>query len=71
MKMKDAKYAVTYQSWRWDLTVYWHVGCKDCTLSPHAIRSLQGYPGKLVWNSSDMASHTELMGCCNKMIRCS
>ena len=25
-KDKDAKDAVTYQSWRWDLTVYWHAG---------------------------------------------
>ena len=24
-KDEDAKDAVTYQSWRWDLTVYWHV----------------------------------------------
>ena len=28
-KDKDAKDAVTYQSWRWDLTVYWHAGCRD------------------------------------------
>ena len=50
-KDEDAKDAVTYQSWRWDLTVYWHVGCRDCTLLPYAIWSLQGYPGKLVWSS--------------------
>ena len=48
---EDAKDAVTYQSWRWDLTVYWHVGCRDRTLLPYAIRSLQDYPGELVWSS--------------------
>ena len=31
--------------------VYWHAGCRDCTLLPFAIRSLQGYPGELAWNS--------------------
>ena len=51
-KDEDAKDAVTYQSWRWDLTVYRHTGCRDCTLLPYAIRSLQGYPGELVWSSS-------------------
>ena len=50
-KDKDAKDAVTYQSWRWDLTVYQHAGCRDHTLLPYAIRSLQGYPGELVWSS--------------------
>ena len=50
-KDKDAKDAVTYQSWRWDLTVYQHAGCRYCTLLPYAIRSLQGYPGKLVQSS--------------------
>ena len=50
-KDKDAKDAVTYQSWRWDLTVYQHARCRDCTLLPYAIRSLQGYPGELVWSS--------------------
>ena len=50
-KDKDAKDAVTYQSWRWDLRVYWHAGCRDYTLLPYAIRSLQGYPGELVWSS--------------------
>ena len=47
-KDKDAKDAVTYQSWRWDLMVYQHWGCRDCTLLPYTIWSLQGYPGKLV-----------------------
>ena len=50
-KNEDAKDTVTYQSWRWDLTVYQQVGCRDCTLLPYAIWSLQGYPGKLVWSS--------------------
>ena len=51
-KDKDAKDAVTYQSWRWDLTMYWHVGCRDRTLLPYAIQSLQGYPDEFVWSSS-------------------
>ena len=51
-KDKDAKDAVTYQNWRWDLTVYQHPGCRHCTLLPYAIQSLQGYPGELVWSSS-------------------
>ena len=50
-KDKDAKDAVTYQSWRWDLTVYQCAGCRDPTLLPYVIRSLQGYPGELVWSS--------------------
>ena len=50
-KDEEAKDAVTYQSWRWDLTVYRHVGCRDHTLLPYAIRSLQGYLGELVWSS--------------------
>ena len=51
-KDKDAKDAVTYQSWRWDLTVYQHAGCRDCALLPYAIGFVQGYPGKLVQSSS-------------------
>ena len=39
-KDKDAKDAVTYQSWRWDLMVYRHAGCRDRTLLPYTIRSL-------------------------------
>ena len=31
--------------------VYQCVGCRDCTLLPYAIRSLQGYPGELVQSS--------------------
>ena len=50
-KDKDAKDAVTYQSWSWDLTVYQCARCRDCTLLPYAIRSLQGYPGELVQSS--------------------
>ena len=51
-KDEDAKNAMTYQSWRWDLTIYRHTGCRDHTLLPYAIRSLQGYPGELVQSSS-------------------
>ena len=50
-KDEDAKDAVTYQSWRWDLTVYRCAGCRDHILLPYAIRSLQGYPGELVQSS--------------------
>ena len=50
-KDKDPKDMVTYQSWRWDLTMYQHVGCRDCTLLPYAIQSLQDYPGELVQSS--------------------
>ena len=50
-KDEDAKDAVTYQSWRWDLTVYRHAGCRDRTLLPYTIRSLQGYLGELVQSS--------------------
>ena len=31
--------------------VYQCAGCRDHTLLPYAIRSWQGYPGKLVWSS--------------------
>ena len=51
IKDEDAKDTVTYQSWRWDLTVYQWVGCRDHTLLPYEIRSLQGYPDKLVQSS--------------------
>ena len=50
-KDEDTKYAVTYQSWRWDLTVYHHAGCRHHTLLLYAIWSLQGYPWELVWSS--------------------
>ena len=50
-KDEDTKDAVTYQSWRWDLTVYRRAGCRDHTLLTYAIKSLQGYPGELVQSS--------------------
>ena len=50
-KDEEAKDAVTYRSWRWDLMVYWCARCRDCTLLPYAVRSLQGYPGELVCSS--------------------
>ena len=50
-KDKDAKDAVTYQSWRWDLTVYHCAGCQDHMLLLYAIWSLQDYPRELVWSS--------------------
>ena len=50
-KDEDAKDALTYQSWRWDLTVYQHARCWDHTLLPYTIRSLQSYPGELVQSS--------------------
>ena len=31
--------------------VYQCARCRDHTLLPYAIRSLQGYPGELVWSS--------------------
>ena len=31
--------------------VYQCAGCRDHTLLPYEIRSLQGYPGELVWSS--------------------
>ena len=51
-KEEDTKDAVTYQSCRWDLTVYQHVGFRDHILLPYAIQSLQGYPSGLVWSSN-------------------
>ena len=50
-KDEDAKNAVTYHSWRWDLTMYQHAGCRDHTLLLYTIWSLQGYPGELVQSS--------------------
>ena len=50
-KDEDTKDTVTYQSWRWDLTVYCHAGCQDHTLILYAIWSLQGYPRELVQSS--------------------
>ena len=65
-KDEDAKDAVTYQSWRWDLTVYWCAGCRDCTLLPYAIRSLQGYPDKLVQSSGMDITLDDVMTIQNK-----
>ena len=31
--------------------MYQHAGCRDCTLLPYTIRSLQDYPGELVQSS--------------------
>ena len=53
LKDEDTKDAVTYQSWRWDLTMYRCAGCRDHTLLPYAIRYLQGYPGELVQSSGN------------------
>ena len=50
-KDEDAKDVLTYQSWRWDLMVYRHVGCRDCTILQYVIWSLQGYPDELVQSS--------------------
>ena len=47
-KDEDAKDAVTYQSWRWDLMVYHCARCRDHMILPYAIQSLQGYPRELV-----------------------
>ena len=49
-KDEDAKDAVTYQSWRWDLMVYHCTRCRDHMLLLYAIQSLQGYPRELVWS---------------------
>ena len=38
-KDEDAKDAVTSQSWRWDLTVYWHGGV-EITPSYHMLLGL-------------------------------
>ena len=47
-KDEDKKEAITYQSLHWDLMVYCCGQCRDCTLLPYIIHSLQGYPGELV-----------------------
>ena len=60
-KDEDAKDAVTYQSWRWDSMVYQHAGCRDCTLLPYAIRSLQGYSGELVQSSSTNITQDDVL----------
>ena len=50
-KDEDTKNGVTYQSWRWDLTVYQWAGCWDCTLLPYTTWSLHGYLGGLMRSS--------------------
>ena len=60
-KDEDAKDAVTYQSWRWDLTVYRCAGCRDRTLLPYAIMSLQDYPGELVRSSGTDLTLNEVL----------
>ena len=50
-KDEDAKDAVIYQSWRWDLMVYHCAQCRNYTLLPYATWSLQGYPRELVQSS--------------------
>ena len=47
-KDEDKKDAITYQSWHWDLMVYYHAGCQDHTIFLYIICSLQGYPRELV-----------------------
>ena len=59
-KDEDAKDAVTYQSWRWDLMVYQCAGCRDCTLLHYAMRSLQGYP----WRASMELQYGYNLGQC-------
>ena len=54
-KDEDAKDAITSQSWKWDLTVYCHEGCRNCTLLQYAIQTLQSYPGEL-----DQSSGTDI-----------
>ena len=69
-KDRDAKDAATYQSWRWDLMVYRHAGCGNCTLLPYTIRSLQHYPGKLVWSSGkDITLDNVLTSWTNTLIK--
>ena len=50
-KDEDMKDAITYQSWRWDLTVCCCVECQDHTFLLYAIQYLQGYPRELVRSS--------------------
>ena len=48
-KDEDVKDTVTYQSW--EVGFNGVSTCRDHTFLPYAIRSLQGYPGELVWSS--------------------
>ena len=47
-KHEDMKDSITYQCWHRDLVVYCHARCRDYTLLPYAICSLQGKPGESV-----------------------
>ena len=50
-KDEDAKDAVTYQSWRWDLMVYHHAGCRDHTHTPPIYHLVFArLPRELAWN---------------------
>ena len=53
-KDKDMKDAITYQSWHWDLMVYHHTGCWDCTLLSYVICSCKAILGSSweVWGQS-------------------
>ena len=48
---RDMQDAISYKSWHWDLMVYCQAGCRDHTLLPYTIHSLQGYLGQLVRSS--------------------
>ena len=41
--------------------MYRHAGCRDHTLLLYAIRSLQGYPGELVWSSGTDITRDEVL----------
>ena len=41
--------------------VYQHAGCRDRTLLPYTIRSLQGYPREPVWSSSTAITLDDVM----------
>ena len=41
--------------------MYRHAGCRGHTLLPYAIRSLQGYPGKMVWSSGTDITLNEVL----------
>ena len=41
--------------------MYRRAGCRDRILLPYAIRSLQGYPGELVWSSGTDITLNEVL----------
>ena len=57
---------MSYQSWRWNLTVYQHAECRDCTLQPYAIWSLQGYPSEVVQRSGTCITLDSVLTILNK-----